>query len=161
MPALDVEHTYLRYFPIIREKCSRMLRDRAEAQDIAQETFARLWSARDQLHDADAVASWIYMTSTRLAVDRYRSARRQDHGELATDDVVGSDLDAGDRVDAVRMLARIAKHVPADELEIAILSRIDGLGHDEIARVLGCSDRTVRRRLQSLESRLSRLRESA
>jgi RNA polymerase sigma-70 factor (ECF subfamily) len=161
MPALDVEHTYLRYFPIIREKCSRMLRDRAEAQDIAQETFARLWSARDQLHDPDAVASWIYMTSTRLAVDRYRSARRQDQGELATDDVAGSDLDAGDRVDAVRMLARIAKHVPADELEIAILSRIDGLGHEEIARVLGCSDRTVRRRLQSLESRLSRLRESA
>jgi RNA polymerase sigma-70 factor (ECF subfamily) len=158
---LDVEHAYRRYFPIIREKCSRMLRDRAEAQDIAQETFTRLWSNRDQLHAPDAVASWIYRTSTRLAVDRYRRTRREDDGELATDEVAGTEHDAGDRIDAVRMLARIANHVPADELEVAILSRIDGLGHDEIARVLGCSDRTVRRRLLKLESRLSRLRESA
>ena len=161
MPPLDVEHTYRRYFPIIREKCSRMLRDRAEAQDIAQETFTRLWSDRDQLQDPDAVASWIYRTSTRLAVDRYRRTRRQDESELASDEVAGSEPDAGDRVDACRMLARIAKHVPADELEVAILSRIDGLRQDEIARVLGCSDRTVRRLLQKLESRLSRLRESA
>jgi len=155
--ALDVEHTYRRYFPVIREKCARMLRDRAEAQDVAQETFARLWSERERLHDPDAVASWIYRTSTRIAVDRYRRVRRED--ELIDD--VGDEADPGQQLDARRMLARFAAHAPADELEVAILSRIDGLRQDEIARVLGCSDRTVRRLLQKLETRLSRLRESA
>ena len=161
MPTLDVAETYRRYFPIIREKCSRMLRDRAEAQDVAQETFRRLWSDRDRLHAPDAVVSWIYRTSTRLAVDRYRRARRQDARAFASDEVAGPEPDAGTRLDASRMLARIAERVPADELEVAILSRVDGLRQDEIARVLGCSDRTVRRLLQKLESRLSRLRESA
>ncbi len=160
MSTLDVEHAYRRYFPVIREKCARMLRDPAEAQDVAQETFTRLWSDRARLRDADAIASWIYRTSTRLAVDRYRRTSRI--GELpAADDVATSEPDAAQQLETRRTLARIAEHVPADELEVAILSRIDGLSQDEIARVLGCSDRTVRRLVQKLESRLSRLRESA
>ncbi len=155
--ALDVEHTYRRYFPIIREKCSRMLRDRAEAQDVAQETFARLWSERDRLQDPGAIASWIYRTSTRIAIDRYRRVHREE--ALAED--AGFEADAGGRIDARRMLERVAKRVPPDELEVAVLSRIDGLSQDEIAQVVGCSERTVRRLLQKLETRLTRLRESA
>ncbi len=154
---LDVEHTYRRYFPIIREKCARMLRDRAEAQDVAQETFTRLWAERDRLQDPGAIASWIYRTSTRIAIDRHRRVRRED--ELA--DEAGDHTDPGARIDATRMLARLAHRVPAAELEVAILGRVDGLSQDEIARVLGCSERTVRRLLQKLETRLSRLRESA
>src|SRR5262245_12349317 len=72
MDAPDLEEAYRRYFPVIRAKCSRMLRDSTEAQDLAQETFARLWAGRASLRDADAVLAWIYRTATRLAVDRIR-----------------------------------------------------------------------------------------
>src|SRR5207302_10717908 len=41
----DVEAAYRRYFVLIREKCRRMLADFAEADDVAQETFVRLWRA--------------------------------------------------------------------------------------------------------------------
>jgi RNA polymerase sigma-70 factor, ECF subfamily len=158
MSSLDVEHAYRRYYPVIREKCARMLRDPAEAQDVAQETFTRLWSDRDRLRDADAVASWIYRTSTRLAVDRYRRTSRQ--GELPDAEVATDEPDAAVQLETRRMLMRIANDLPKDELEVAILSRIDGLDQAEIASVLGCSDRTVRRLVQKLETRLSRMRES-
>lgn len=68
----DVESTYQRYYPVIWAKCRRMLRDPAEAQDLAQETFARLWASRDSLHDSEAALGWVYRTATRLAVDRLR-----------------------------------------------------------------------------------------
>src|SRR5262245_30915241 len=131
--SVDVEQAYRRYFPIIREKCARMLGDRAEAQDVAQETFTRLWSERARLRDIDARASWSYRTSTRLAVDRYRQASRYD--ELSSGDDVSAVVDAAQHLQTRRMLAQIAHRIPAAELEVAILSRIDGLSQPEIARV--------------------------
>jgi RNA polymerase sigma-70 factor (ECF subfamily) len=158
MSELDVEETYRRYFPVIREKCSRMLHDPAEAQDVAQETFTRLWSDRARLRNADGVASWIYRTSTRLAVDRHRQSRRED-GALAAEELVG-EASPERRVASRQLLARVAARIPADELEVAVLSRVDGLGHEEIALVVGTSDRTVRRLLQKFEARIARLREA-
>ena len=59
---------------------------------------------------------------------------------------------------ARRQLQTLARSVPADELEIAVLSRLDRLTHLEIGEVLGISDRTVRRRLRQLQRRLQDLR---
>jgi len=39
----SIEHTYRRYFALIRGKCTRVLGDTSEAEDVAQETFTRLW----------------------------------------------------------------------------------------------------------------------
>lgn len=159
MPDVDVEQMYRTYFPIIRDKCARMLRDPAEAQDVAQETFARLWSERGRLRGADGIASWIYQTSTRLAIDRYRRAGRTDDDALADEDA-SDGIDAEDRLASRQMLAQLAERVPDDELEVAVLSRIDGLTHDEIARVIRKSDRSVRRLLDRFEARLTRIREA-
>lgn len=160
MAELDVSQAYRRYFPVIREKCSRMLRDPAEAQDVAQETFMRLWSDRASLRNADGVASWIYRTSTRLAVDRFRRSSREGVS-LAAEDLIGqTDVGAEGRLESRQLLARLAERIPAAELEVAILSRVDGLSHEEIASVVGSSDRTVRRLLQKFESRIARLREA-
>jgi len=162
MVEVEVEEAYRRYFPIVREKCSRMLRDPTEAQDVAQETFTRLWSNRARLRNPDAIASWIYQTSTRLAVDRYRRLARTGDVAFPADDLLGSDVHNPERLGQTReVLARLAREVPARELEVAVLSRVDGLSHEEIGRVVGRSDRTVRRLLAKFELRLARLAEEA
>lgn len=159
MADLDVEQAYRRYFPVIREKCSRMLRDPAEAQDVAQETFTRLWSERGSLRAPDGVASWIYRTSTRLAIDRYRQAARTGEGE--PDDAAGPETstDPSRQAQTRQLLARLSARVPPRELEVAVLSRLDGLNHQEIGVVLGMSDRSVRRLLRRFEEHLGRLQE--
>ena len=43
-----------------------------EAQDVAQETFIRLWKSGLDLEDARRVAAWVYRTATHLSVDRIR-----------------------------------------------------------------------------------------
>jgi RNA polymerase sigma-70 factor, ECF subfamily len=151
----EIEHTYRRYFQILREKCARMLRDPAEAQDVAQETFARLWIHRADITDARAVTAWLYRTSTRLAVDSYRRSRGHESLEDEPEDV-GRPPDGADRLHAVRLLERIAGRVPARELEIVILSRLDEMTQDEIAEVTGMSSRTVRRLLEKFDRRLAR-----
>jgi RNA polymerase sigma-70 factor (ECF subfamily) len=139
---------YRRYFPLLRGKCRRMLRTAAEAEDVAQEAFVRLQESglldRGAFGDPKQVCAWLYKTSTRLAIDRLRRPTLAAIEE-APDCRVTVDEDAC--LDARRSLFRIAKTADGDALEAAVLCRLDGLGQDEAARVLGCSERTVRRLL--------------
>jgi RNA polymerase sigma-70 factor (ECF subfamily) len=150
-----VEAVYQRFFPVIREKCRSMLRDADDAQDVAQETFIRLWRAGLNLEDPRRVASWVYRTATHLAVDRLRrNARGAEVRGVEADAAVSSDS----RLETRQLLERLAGRIPADELELAFLDRVDGLTQPESAEVLGVSERTVRRMLVRLDERIEALR---
>jgi RNA polymerase sigma-70 factor (ECF subfamily) len=137
-----------------------MLRNANEAQDVAQEVFLRLWKSRLDLRDAAATTAWLYKVSTRLAVERLRSAawRAERSGEPA-EVLPSADVGADERADHVRTLEQLARLLPEDELEAALLSRVDRLTHPEIGDVLGVSERTVRRLLARVDARLEKWRE--
>jgi RNA polymerase sigma-70 factor (ECF subfamily) len=154
--ASDIERWYERYFPLIREKCRRMLGDFDDAQDLAQDTFIRLWRAELPLTDTRKVTSWVYKTATRLAIDRLRA-------RAVREAVPDSDaVDAGPFgvVSARRQVLALARATPADELEAALLDRLDGLTQAESAEVLGVSERTVRRLLERFDARVAAQREA-
>src|SRR5262245_50217898 len=115
---------YRRFFPILASKCARMLEDPDEARDVAQETFTRLWSERLALRDATAVTAWLYRTSTRLAVDRYRDPWRRARQVVDWDELRSGAEDPEARTHWRRLLAQLGRRVPADELEVAILARL-------------------------------------
>ncbi len=52
----------------------------------------------------------------------------------------------------------LARRLPADELEVALLVRLDGLTQAEIAEVVRVSERTVRRCLRRLDHRVAKMR---
>ena len=148
---------YLRYFPLLVRKCARMLGDPHEAQDVAQETFLRLHGSELSLSDARAVTAWLYRTSTRLAIDRLRVCARQAENRGALEDLpsgVSPELQAH----FSGLWTELLQRLPADELEAALLSHVDGLKQAEIAEVLGVHERSVRRLLVKFEKRAERLR---
>src|SRR3954470_8801910 len=75
MPPLDdasFEGCYRRVFPLVLAKCRRMLKGDAEAHDVAQEVFVRLWRHRELVQDPRALTAWLYRTSTHLVISRAR-----------------------------------------------------------------------------------------
>ena len=153
----EIAEIYQRFFPLIRAKCARMLRNEADAQDLAQETFTRLWETRSRIRDPDATLAWIYRTATRLAVDRTR--RRLE----ISDEVVESLPDGRDlctQTAAQLDLRRLTHRLKPQELEIFILSRGDGFTQKEIAELLKLSDRTVRRILVQIDAKIARQKET-
>jgi RNA polymerase sigma-70 factor (ECF subfamily) len=157
----DVEATYRRYFPLIREKCRRMLGDAAEADDVAQETFVRFWQSGLGASDARRTTAFIYKTCTRLAIDRMRERARRpgSDAELPLLPLPGAGTD--EALAVRRQLLVLSRELPAGELEVALLSRLDRLTQQEIAAVLGVSDRTVRRSLTRFDERVAALRKEA
>jgi RNA polymerase sigma-70 factor (ECF subfamily) len=152
----EVADAYRRYFPLILRKCRRMLRGSNEAQDLAQETFLRLWESRLDLRDVAATTAWLYRTCTRLAIDRLRSpaARVEGSAELA-DAFARVEPGADERSHHRRLLEELARALPEDELLAAVLSRVDGLNHQEIGEALDVSERTVRRLLARADARIA------
>jgi RNA polymerase sigma-70 factor (ECF subfamily) len=159
---LAFEETYRRVYPMILSKCRRMLADGAEAQDLAQEVFVRLWRARGAVLEPAAVSGWLYRTCTRLAIDRARGRSRQERTFVSlTIHGGGRSLDPEAQSASRRMLAQVVAATPARELEVAVLSRVDGLTHPEIAEVLAMGERTVRRLLSRFAERLAELQPEA
>jgi RNA polymerase sigma-70 factor (ECF subfamily) len=158
MDGSAVEATYRQYFPMVREKCRRMLANSQDAQDVAQETLVRLWEANLLGLPVPQLTAWLYRTSTRLAVDALR--RRARFATAHAPDAASSERP--DRTFEQRqLLAQLARRIPRKELEVALLHRVDGLRQEELAEVLDVTDRTVRRLLKKLDARLERLRQEA
>ena len=153
----ELDDAYRRYFPALVRKCSRMLRDEHEAQDVAQESFLRLCQSDLVLADVRVVTAWLYRTSTRLALDRLR-ARGQRGEEPVAWEEAGSGSAPDEQLHLRGLWAELLRRVPGDELEAALLFRADGLRQAEIAEVLGVHERSVRRLLAQFEARVERLR---
>ncbi len=153
----SIEVAYRRYFPLIRAKCQRMLTDNDEAQDIAQETFIRLWRSGLAGQEGDSVAGWIYRTSTRLAIDRLRSRRSESSVRELPLPPPETRSPVETRAATRQQLARVARELSPEALELLVMERLDGMTQDEIAVVLGVSARTVRRLARKVDQKLARL----
>jgi len=157
---------YLRYLPPVRAKCRRLLGSTAEAEEVAQEAFLRLWqSARpgselQPRSEARTVMAWLYRTCTHLAIDALRRRRRsltdQDSGDAQDRFPCAVTLEQS--VAAKDIIRALHARVPGEELTAAILCRVDGLSHTETAEILEVSERTVRRLLDAFDVHADRWR---
>jgi RNA polymerase sigma-70 factor (ECF subfamily) len=156
----EFERVYERFFAPVRAKCLRVLSSPQAADDVAQEVFLRLWQwpSRPALDAPDAIRTllaWLYVTSTRLSIDvlRARGAR-----EPSTESPLPCAVRVDEALGARRTIEQLRRAVPDDELEAAILCRVDGLSQPEAALVLGASERTVRRLLSRFDERTRSVR---
>lgn len=140
-----VAELYGRYGPVVYRRCLRLLRDREAARDATQEVFMRLVKDMARLDDRERVLPWIYRVATNHCLNLLRSERR--HGEAIPADELA--LASPQPIDfPARSLAR---HVLAQFDEgtqaVAVGVLVDGMEHEELARTLGVSRKTVERRL--------------
>ena len=138
---------YRLYGPAIYRRCLRLLGDREGARDATQEVFMKLLRDTDRLDDRDLVLPWIYRVATNHCFNQLRNTRRR--GESGEDEAllevaasVGPEL-FPERHLATQVLARFDEETRA----VAVGVLVDGMEHQEVARALGISTRTVSRKL--------------
>jgi RNA polymerase sigma-70 factor (ECF subfamily) len=82
---VDFRQAYGRFLAPIRAKCRRLVGQTAAADDVAQEAFLRLWQSGPPLDgttETRTIMAWLYLTSTRLALDVLRQGRALPLDEL-------------------------------------------------------------------------------
>ena len=151
----------------------RMLRSRAEAEEILQEAFWQVWErAPDYRVELGSAFCWVVTIARRKAIDRLRANSRhlkrieQAQGLRVDDDFVAhgaaESLAANERGTAVH--AALAK-INLEERRAIALAFLDGLTHEEIAQALrepvGTIKARIRRGMLKLKPALARLRQAS
>jgi RNA polymerase sigma-70 factor (ECF subfamily) len=138
--------------------------DRAEAEELTQDCFLKLWENLDRYEPTEAsLIAWIAALSRNLCIDHYRKRRREKGFRFLTDDAVCAILPSGDdpqenavRRERVRFLIEALAELPDELAEVVILRDLDGLDYREIGDFLRLPDGTVKSRLNRARIELAK-----
>lgn len=126
-----------------------VLRNRQDAEETAQEAFARAYRRFSQLKDRTRFRAWLVRMTWRLAIDRWRSDRRRtarEQSSLRAAVDITSEQVASDNERSNRLWAAIDE-LP-EKLRVAIvLSAIQGYDVREVSQLLDVPEGTVKSRL--------------
>ena len=142
-----------RHLGVVVSVARRMLRDDAEAEDVAQEAFLRLWRSGATLEIGPAgIRPWLRRVVSNLCLDRVRGQGRvKVVEELPEVPEPAKQLAALESQDVQRRVEVAMQKLPDRQRLALTLFHFEGLSQIEIGNVLGVSDEAV-------ESLLSRAR---
>jgi RNA polymerase sigma-70 factor (ECF subfamily) len=137
-----------------------VLRQREDAEDVAQEAFAKAYRTFRQLRDRERFRAWLVRMTWRMALDRQRSNRRRAEREAEPPppppESLAQSADARERAEA---LWRAIDRLPEKLRVVIVLAGIEGHDVREVAALLEVPEGTVKSRLflarQQLKERLS------
>ena len=146
------------YLDKIVNYSARMLGDRSEAEDVAQEAFFRLWQNLYKWHAEAPVIHWLQRVSYNLCIDRLRTKK------TANIDGIAEPIDLFENPAKLLYQAQVSTAVnaaiqklPGRQRAAIVFCHQESLGNIEIAQVMEISVEAVesllsrgRRRLRSL-----------
>ena len=137
----DLVQLYAAFSPLIRAHCTRLLRDRAWAEDATHDIFLRVQRHAGSLPQRSEIRPWLFRVATNHCLNelRNREVRARAVPHLHTDQPHNHEETLAARNDARRFLERLPPRVRA----VAWLTFVDGMLQREVAQTLRVSRRTV------------------
>ena len=143
---------YRRHGPSVFRRARQMLGVEADAYEVLQEVFLSLVERPEQFQGKSSVTTFLYSATTHACLNRIRNTNNRERlqREHLPADEESSDS-RGLSAEQLVMLKRAIVNMPDELAQVAIYYLIDGLTHEEIARLLSCSRRQVGNLLTKLE----------
>jgi RNA polymerase sigma-70 factor (ECF subfamily) len=139
---------------------SRLIRDPAEVEDVAQEAFIKAYRALPNFRGDSAFYTWLYRIAINTAKNWLVSQGRRAPTSTEADIEEAETFDDGEQLrdlntpDAMLLTKQVANAVnraidqlPEDLRTAIVLRELEGLSYEEIAETMNCPIGTVRSRI--------------
>ena len=154
------------YHQSIYSLLARTVRDRADAADLTQEAFVKIFRGIRSFNGESSLRTWIYRIVLREASNQRRWWVRHKQREIPIEqeiedgkngrtvrlkdmlvDPAGSPYDLAVQQESRERVERVLREVPEPFRTTLILRDIEGFGYEEVAAILGVNLGTVKSRL--------------
>ncbi|MEW6065060.1 MAG: sigma-70 family RNA polymerase sigma factor [Bacillota bacterium] len=150
----------------------RLMGNHADAADLAQESFIKIYQALPNFRGDSSFSTWIYHITVNVCRDELRKKQRRP--TVSLDEPTGDGNNSTyeirsttpgpeemlDRSETQAMIQQCLDNLSDDYRTILVMREIQELAYEEIAEILGCSLGTVKSRLsrarQALKEKISK-----
>lgn len=123
----------------------RLVRNREDALDLAQDVFLRAFQNLRKLEDPDRFPSWLYRIAHNEAYSLLRKHRPE--GEMEYEPSMGGATSRMFPAELSLAVESALNRLSADQREAVVLKIYQGFKFEEMAEILGCPVSTVKSRL--------------
>ena len=144
------------------------------AQDLAEETFVRVWQSAPRYRPSAKFTTWLFTIASRLATDHSRRARVRrsvpldvpaaDDGRAPAETLADADPSADQQLSGAQDAALVraaVQELPLEQRTALALCEFENLSYAEAAQAMGCTVKSVELRIyrakQTLREKLRRL----
>lgn len=140
----------LLYAPLVKFS-HKYTKDKASASDIVQDAFVNVWQIREELTFDESIKTYLFRTVRNLSLNYIRDhsyvAAGLETANLPSQNGVGvselAEAEPAKKEAKLELVKEWISELPDRQRDVFEMSRFEGLDHEEIARVLKISKRTV------------------
>ena len=152
---------YERHYRQVYGVCLSMTHNPAEAEDLTQDVFVHLVRKIGTYRGESRFSTWLHRLTVNLVLMHMRRPSRKEQ-PTGDSDNVHSILPRLRPRGSIQVVDRIALQLAVSQLPrgcraVFVLFAIAGYKHDEIAKLLGCSEGTSKSQLHRARTKLRRL----
>ena len=125
----------------------RITLDRAEAEDVVQDTMIRVWNKRDEWQQFESVEAYCLIVAKNLAIDRSQKKDAQNvelTPEMAEEADTSGPYDRLVNNERMKIIHRLIDELPEKQRLIMQLRDIEGESYKDIAKVLQLTEEQVK-----------------
>lgn len=152
----EIKSLYERYASMVHRRCRSFLKTEEDAWDATQEVFMKLVDALPKINKKESIYSWLLSTSTNHCISILRKKKHVSFDE----EIHTSELNLLPQ-EKRAVMNEIFKHFlkPWDSKiqEVVIYTYFDGYKQDEIAKITGMGESTIRRHLTNFKRHCSQI----
>jgi len=167
------QQLFLKYSPSVVNFAFHFLSSRGRAEEIAQEVFLQVYRWQERYEPKAKFSTWLFKIANNHCLNEVRRGEYKitrdsldpiidSEGEERERDLPDTNPDEGEESVAAKQTAerieKILQRLPKNQSAALMLSRMEGMSYQEVAEVLGCTEKAVKslvfRATQSLKDGL-------
>jgi len=150
----DFDSIYQIYYAKVLKLCLGYTGDYAQAQDLVQETFVRVWQNLSRFKGESQISTWLYRIAVNTCLNHLRTARKQPTDVLEDHHWEQLADETGELDQQISLLYKCISHLAeTDRLIISLV--LEDTPYAEIAQVVGISEGNLRVKIHRIKQQLT------
>ncbi len=156
MPELNFTKIYNEYAPPLLRLCEGYASNEAEAQDLLQDTFIKVWQNLEKFRGDAKISTWLYRIAVNTCLGHIKKKKNKSTECIDEHVNFAEDTEGAKKELEMQLLQKAIHALPKGE-RLIITMVLEELPYDEIAEILQITEGNLRVKIHRIKQQLTKL----